>query len=121
MRRMIVALALFALPVSAQRLSQLGVQLDQMERQMKDRAAAIRRDAFLVSQLSAATGELDDFQRNAALAKAHDRVVAAQRRARDNPPAAPQVQTAISQTLDLVEHAQQQAATADMTTLKRDV
>src|SRR5947207_2239514 len=99
MRRMIVALTLVALPAFAQRgevvrpsqLNQFGFQLDRLEQSMKDRAAAIRRDAFLVSQLTAASGELDDFQRNAALQKARERVLAAQRRARENPPAAPQV------------------------------
>ena len=127
---MVAALSLLMTPaLLAQRgeplrptpLSQLGIQLDRMEQVMKERAAAIRRDAFLVSQLAAATGELEDFQRNAALQKAHDRVGAAQRRARENPPAAPEVQTALSQTVDLIEHAQQQAATADMVTLKRDI
>lgn len=102
-------------------LAQLGFQLDRLEQILKDRAAAIRRDAFLVSQLAAATGDLEDFQRNAALQKARDRVEAAQRRARDNPPAALQVQTALSQTFDLVEHARQQSGTADLPALKRDI
>src|SRR5206468_8081017 len=107
--------------VRPSQLGQLGFQLGRLEQMMKDRSAAIRRDAFIVSQLVAATGELEDFQRNAALQKARDRVDAAQRRARDNPPAVPPVQTALSQTMDLVKHAQEQGATADIPTLKRDM
>jgi hypothetical protein len=130
MRRTIAALSLLVSPaLFAQRtevvrpsgLAQLGFQLDRLEQLQKDRAAAIRRDAFLVSQLAAAVGDLEDFQRNAALQKTHDRVQVAQRRAREHPPALPQVQTALSQTLDLIEHAQQQAATADFPALKRDI
>ena len=130
MRRTILALSLLiAPPLFAQRpevlrpsgLGQLGFQLDRLEQLLKDRAAGIRRDAFLVTQLAAATGDLEDFQRNAALQKAHDRVQAAQRRARENPPAGPAVQTALSQALDLIEHAQPQAATADLPALKRDI
>src|SRR2546423_1556253 len=107
MRRTLTALLLLAAPaVFAQRevvrpssLQSLGFQLERLEALMRDRAAAIRRDAFLVSQVVAATGEVDDFQRNAALQKAHDRVSAAQRRARENPVAALQTLTALSQTL----------------------
>lgn len=129
MRTTIAALLLIAPTLFAQRpevvrpsqLGQLAFQLDRLEQLMKDRSAAIRRDAFIVSQVVAGMGSLDDFQRNAALSKAHDRVQAAQRRARDNPAAAPETMTALSQTMDLIEHAQNQAATADFPALKRDM
>jgi len=129
MRRTLAFLSLLIAPaLFAQReivrpssLSTLGFQLERLEGMMRDRAAAIRRDAFLVSQLVAGVGELDDFQRNAALQKARDRVDAAQRRARDNPAAPLVVQTALSQTMDLVVKAQQQSSTADLPTLKRDM
>ena len=129
MRRTIALLSLLIAPaVFAQRevvrpsqMGQLAFQLDRLEQVMKDRAAGIRRDAFIISQVVSAIGELDDFQRNAALQKAHDRVNAALRRARENPPAGPQTLTALSQTMDLITHAQEQAATADFPTLKRDM
>ena len=129
MRRTIVLLSLLVAPtVFAQRefvrpsvLTRVAVALDSVEPQMRERAAAIRRDAFIASQVVSAIGELDDFQRNAALQKARDRVNAASRRARENPPAGPQTLTALSQTMDLITHAQEQAATADFPTLKRDM
>ena len=102
-------------------LASLGFQLERLETMMRDRAAAIRRDAFIVSELVAATGELEDFQRNAALQKAHDHAGAADRRAHENPQAPPVIMTAISQSLDLIHHAQQQGASADIPTLKRDL
>ena len=101
-------------------LLSLGVQLDRLEGVMQGRATAIRRDAFIVAQLVAATGELEDFQHNAALQKARDRVEAARKRAAENPVAPPQVTTAISQITDAVIHAQQQGSTADIAALKRD-
>ena len=120
---LLVSPALFAQRelVRPSQLGQLGFQLDRLEQLMKERSAAIRRDAFIVSQVVAGIGDLEDFQRNAALQKARDRVEAAQRRARENPAASPQVMTALSQTWDLIEHAQKQGATADIPTLKRDI
>ena len=120
---LLLAPALFAQreTVRPSSLGSLGFQLERLESMMRDRAAAIRRDAFLVSQTVAAAGELEDFQRNAALQKARDRVAAAQRRAAENPAAPPVVQTALSKTMDLVTKAQQQASTADFPTLKRDM
>ncbi len=129
MKRTITLLALLAAPaLFAQReivrpssLAQLGFQLERLEATMRERAQAIRRDAYIVSQVVGAIGELEDFQRNAALSKAHDRVLAAQRRARENPPAAPQTLTALSQTIALIDTAQKQASTADIPALKRDM
>lgn len=102
-------------------LGQLNFPIERLEATMRDRALAIRRDAFLVSQVVAAAGELDDFQRNAALQKAREHLDAAQRRARDNPPAPPVVQTALGQSVDLVNEAQKQASTADLPGLRRDI
>jgi hypothetical protein len=125
MRQTIALLSLLVSPaLLAQRpspLQMLGAQLDRMEAAMRDRSAAIRRDAFIVTQLSAATADVDDFQRNTALQKAHDRINAAQRRAVENPRAAPQTLSAISQSSDLVDHAQQQSALADIPALKREL
>jgi hypothetical protein len=126
---MIAALSLLVAPsllaqrevVRPSQLGQLGFQLDRLEQLMKERAAGIRRDAFIVSQVVSGIGDLEDFQHNAALQKAHDRVETAQRRARENPAASPQVLTALSQTMDLVDAAQKQGATADLAALKRDM
>ena len=129
MKRTLALLSLLLTPaVFAQRevvrpssLGQLGFQLDRMEATMKDRSAAIRRDAFIVSQVIAGIGGLDDFQRNAALQKLRDRIDAAQRRARENPAAAMQTLTALSQMMDLVQRAREQGATADLPALERDL
>lgn len=129
MKRTIALLSLLLTPaVYAQResgrpssLNTLGIQIERFETMTRDRALAVRRDAFIVSQLVAAAGELDDFQRNAAMQKAHDRVEAAARRARENPAAPPQIMTVISQTRDLIENAQKQASTADLPALRRDM
>src|SRR5438034_7018409 len=64
--------------------------IDRMDADIRAKTAAVRRDAFIVSQIVAAVGELDDFQRNAAMEKARDHVDAAMKRARDNPSAARQ-------------------------------
>ena len=129
MKRTIALLTLLVSPaLFAQRetvrpssLAQLGFQLERLEATMRERAQAIRRDAFIVAQMTAATGELEDFQRNAAMSKARDRIGAARRRAFEQPPAAPQTMTAISQSLDLIDTAQRQASTADLGALRRDL
>jgi len=95
--------------------------VDRMEGDLRNKAAALRRDAFIVSQVVAAVGELDDFQRNVAIEKAHDHINAALKRASDNPVAAPQTVTALQNARDLVDHAKQQGATSDIPALKRDL
>lgn len=119
MKRSLALLTLLVSPaLFAQRIS---VPLDRMEAVLRDRAVAIRREAFIVSQLVAAAGELEDFQRNAALGKARDRVVAAQRRAMENPQAPPVVLTAIRKAIDLVTEAQKQGASADTAALRKNL
>jgi len=102
-------------------LQTLSFQLERLEALQRERAAAIRRDAFIVAQLVVSTASLDDFQRNAALQKAREAIDAAQRRARENPPASIYTATALSKSFDLVKQAQQQGASADLPTLKRDI
>jgi hypothetical protein len=102
-------------------LNTLSIQLERLEALQRERAAAIRRDSFIVSQLVVSTASLDDFQRNAALQKAREGIDAAQRRARDNPPASPFTITALSKAFDLVKEAQQQGASADIPRLKRNI
>jgi hypothetical protein len=129
MRRTIALLSMLICPaVFAQRvvtrpssLQGFTIQLERLEAQQAERTAAIRRDAFIVTQLVVATASLDDFQRNAALQKAREAIDAAQRRARENPPASIFTATALSKVFDLVKQAQQQGASADIPTLKRDI
>ena len=61
-------------PVSS---SFLGPMIDRMDADSRLKTAGVRRDAFIVSQVIAAVGDLEDFQRNAAMEKAHDHIEAA--------------------------------------------
>jgi hypothetical protein len=117
----LLAAAASAQEPSTRRLGLLGVQIDRMEAELRGKTAALRRDAFIVSQVVAAAGELDDFQRNTALQKARNHIQDALKRAADNPPAGrPTVENLESQR-DLIEHAKQQGATADISALKREL
>jgi ABC-type branched-subunit amino acid transport system substrate-binding protein len=120
---MLVCPALLAQPqvTRPSSLNTLSFQLERLEAIQRERAAAIRRDAFIVSQLVVATASLDDFQRNAAMQKAREAIDAAQRRARENPPASIHTATALSKVYDLAKEAQKQGASADIPTLKRDI
>jgi hypothetical protein len=95
--------------------------IDRMEGDLRNKASGLRRDAFIVSQVVAAAGELDDFQRSVAIEKARDHLNAALKRAAENPAAAPQTFTALQNARDLVDHAKQQGGTADIPALKRDL
>ncbi|MEK6375943.1 MAG: hypothetical protein AABO58_24970 [Acidobacteriota bacterium] len=120
---MLISPAVFAQPGVSRpsSLANLSFGLERLEALQRERAAAIRRDAFIVSQLVVSTASLDDFQRNAALQKAREAIDAAQRRARENPQASIYTATALSKVFDLVKQAQQQGASADIPTLKRDI
>jgi hypothetical protein len=120
---MVICPAVFAQQVVSRpsSLQVFSIQLERLEALQRERASAIRRDAFIVTQLVVSTASLDDFQRNAALQKAREAIDAAQRRARENPPASPFTMTALSKSFDLVKQAQQQGASADIPTLKRDL
>lgn len=96
--------------------------IEQYAGQLQDLSAAVKRDAYIVAQLVAATGELrDEFQKHVALEKAHDHVEAALRKAIENPPAPPEVQTAVSQANDVVNHWRDNASSADMNDITRQV
>ncbi|PYQ60568.1 MAG: hypothetical protein DMF58_07760 [Acidobacteria bacterium] len=99
----------------------LAAQIDRMEGELRAKSAGVRRDAFIVSQLVAAVGELEDFQHTVALEKARDHVNAALKRASESPVAASTTFTAIQKSADLVDTAKRQGATADMPVLKRDL
>ena len=99
----------------------LGPTIDRMDVDIRAKTAAVRRDAFIVSQIVAAAGELDDFQRNAAIEKARDHVELAIKRARDNPAAPRQTFELLQSEEDLIDKARQQGATADIPALKREL
>jgi hypothetical protein len=95
--------------------------IDRMDGDIRAKNAAIRRDAFIVAQVVAAVGDLDDFQRNAAIEKARDHIEAAAKRARENPQASRQTFELLNAERDLLDKARQQGATADVPSLKRDM
>jgi len=105
-------------PVSS---SFLGPMIDRMDADSRLKTAGVRRDAFIVSQVIAAVGDLEDFQRNAAMEKAHDHIEAAVKRARENPTASRQTFEVLDKERDLINKARQQGATADFPSLKREM
>jgi hypothetical protein len=84
-------------------------------------AKAVKRDAYIVAQMVHATGDLRDFQRNAAIEKAIDRLTSAQLRANEVPQASPQTMTALSKIDDALHHARQQASSADLPALAETI
>ena len=99
----------------------LSALIDQLEADTRAKSAALRRDAFIVSQLIAATGELDNFQHNVALENARDHINDAYKRAGENPVAPRSTFELLQAQRDLVENARQQGATADTPALKREL
>jgi hypothetical protein len=97
------------------------VSLHQSEERVDFMAAALRRDSFIVAQLVKGIGDLNDFQVNAAIQKALDRVEAARKRASEAPQASPSTMTAISKINDALEHGRQQGATTDVEALKTEM
>jgi hypothetical protein len=96
--------------------------VEQYASQLQELSAAVKRDSFIVAQLVAATGELhDEFQKHNALEKAHDHIEAAMRKATENPPAPPPVQTAVSQSNDIVNHWRDNASSADLNDITRQI
>jgi hypothetical protein len=130
MRRLLLALCLLAPAAFAQDRPQrqirtfspatfLAAQLDEVEERLRDRTAAVKRDAFIVAQVVSGVGELNDFQRNVALQKALDRVEAALQKAGDRPPASPVTLTALKQIKDELVHARDNSGMADLPALKQ--
>jgi hypothetical protein len=97
----------------------LAAQLDEVEERLRDRTAAVKRDAFIVAQVVSGVGELNDFQRNVALQKALDRVEAALQKAGDRPPASAVTLTALKQIKDELVHARDNSGMADLPELKQ--
>jgi hypothetical protein len=99
----------------------LGALVDQLDADTRAKSAALRRDAFIVSQLIAAVGDLDDFQHNVALDKARDHINEASKRASENPVAPRSTFELLQGEHELVDKAKQQGGTADFPALKREM
>lgn len=132
MRKLVVVLLLlFASAVYAQRprpsrdiprSGPLMYGVEQYTKELQDLSTAVKRDSFIVAQMVAASGELhDEFQKHAALEKAHDHIDAALRKAGENPAAPPVIQTAVSQANDIVNHWRDNASSADLNDIDRQI
>jgi hypothetical protein len=100
---------------------QLAADLEQVEIESAANAAVLRRDAFVVAQLTAAARELQDFQKSAAVQKALDRVDAAGRRASERPPADLEVLRIIRKAKASLEDAKERGFSTDFVALQRDI
>ncbi|HUP64202.1 MAG TPA: hypothetical protein VM557_02830 [Thermoanaerobaculia bacterium] len=90
---------------AAQGTGQLIVLLNEIKGEARLLSASMNRDAFIVSQMVAAVGDLENFQSSAALEKALLRIEEAQKRARQNPVAPPAVADALSGAEQLLRKA----------------
>lgn len=88
--------------------------LPAFEKRMQALTAAIKRDAFIVSRVTLAMGDLaDDFQKLSAIQKALDRIVEAQVKAGQDPPATEQTKLALSKMEDALKRGRDQGMMAD--------
>jgi hypothetical protein len=112
---------LFTIPLFAQSL-EIAVPLSRYEARITRLSAEVKRDAFVVAQLVAATGELNDFQKMTAIGKAGDRIAAAKKRANEDPIAPITTLQTLDLLLDpLIKHALEQGTMADTAELKREI
>ena len=100
---------------------QLLIDLERAEAEAALQAAILRRDAFIVSQMAAATRELHDFQKSVAVQKAVDRVDAAARRAAERPPADLETIRIIGKAKESLETAKERGFSADFVALEREL
>lgn len=110
------------IPKDVPRSGPLLFGVEQYAQQLQDLSAAVKRDAFIVAQMVAAAGELqDDFQKHVALEKAHDHIEAAIKKASENPVAPAFVATAVSQANDIVNHWRDNSDSADLKDVTRQI
>lgn len=100
---------------------QLIAELEQLEIESTAHVAALRRDAFVVAQLAAATRELGDFQKSVAVQKALDRIDAAGRRASERPAADPEMIRILRKAKSSLEDAKERGFSTDFVALERDI
>jgi len=108
-------------PMMRQAPMELAMSVQRYEIRLKGLTAAVKRETFIVGRLVQAVKELQGFQKTVSIERARDRVAEAQKRAAEDP-VAPQ---AISQSLlfmkELLDHAHEQGATADMEALQKEI
>ena len=129
MRRVAVLLCVvFAMPlVSQERERRImrfppdwGVALPQYEKRVQLLTAGIKRDAFIISRVTLAVGDLsDDFQKLSAIQKAFDRIEEANLRAGQDPKASLRTLTALEKMTDRLEDGRRQGTMADLADLQR--
>ena len=93
-------------------------QFRMLESDVQLLAQGLRRDAFIVVQLTVAGGMLGNFQRQVALQKALDRVREASRRAQEKPVADARVTAVLKDLTDAIEKAHSQGLSADVDALR---
>jgi hypothetical protein len=100
---------------------QLIADLERVEADAAVSAAVLRRDAFVVAQMAAATRELHDFQKSVAVQKALDRVDAAGRRAAERPPADLEVIRIVKKAKESLETAKERGFSTDFAALEQGI
>jgi hypothetical protein len=115
---------LFALPTLAQNAGpaspDIRMALPRYEARIHELSKDVSFMAFAVTQLVLATRELDDFQINVAIDKAHERMKDALKRAKEEE-AAPVIIDTFTGLVDTFQHAQEQGAMASIPTLRADL
>ena len=101
--------------------SDVAVAVGALQEDTDQLAAALKRDAFIVSRVAAGAGALHGFQRTTALQQLNDRIDEARRRAQQNPPAPGQVMQALSEIADLAAKAKEAGSFANLDTLQAEV
>ena len=92
------------------------------ESRLRQLAAVVKRDAFIVSQLVAASADLNDFQTSVAISKADDRIVAAQKRAAEEPVAPQSTQQMLMLLRDpLLKNAREQGTMVDISAVRKEI
>ena len=98
---------------------QMRMRMESLERELQALTKGISRDAFIVTQMALAAGDLRDFQKLAAIEKAIDRINQAGLRAGEAPPASAETSLAISRVGDELRRGRDQGTMADVEALQR--
>lgn len=97
------------------------INMAQYEERLNLLAAGISRDGYIVGQVVAAAGALQDFQVNVAVQKALDRIVDAQKRGMEKPPASMMTMSSLNALAQSLGHAREQGSSADLAVLRKEV
>ena len=99
----------------------LAMNVQRYEIRLKGLTAAIKRETFIVGRLVQAVKELQGFQKLVALERARDRVIEAQKKAAEDPPAPPAISQSLLFMKELLDHAQVQGTAADPEALQKEI